>query len=222
LTQVSVVEGYRIWSAGYDRDPNPLLALETRLLRERLEPLAGRTVIDVATGTGRWMAHALSRGAHVFGCDISPHMLAAAARNPGTADRLAVADMRLLPFGCASADLAICSFALGYLSSPAIALREMARTARRVIVTDLHPAAVEAGWKRSFRSGGESWEFIHTRYSLRALDEAAAASGLRREWEIEAGFGEPERAIFEAAGKPDLFFETRGTQAIFIRCWTRV
>jgi hypothetical protein len=89
-----------------------------------------------------------------------------------------------------------------------------------VIVTDLHPAAVEAGWKRSFQSGGESWEFTHYRHSLRHLNEAAATAGLAPEWEIEAGFGEPERAIFKAAGKPDLFDETRATPAIFARCWT--
>jgi SAM-dependent methyltransferase len=220
LTQISVADGYRLWSVSYDRDPNPLLALEMRLLRERLEPLAGRTVIDVATGTGRWMKYAASHGARAIGLDISPHMLAAAA-NPVT-PRLVLADMRSLPFRGASADMAICSFALGYLSSPAAALREMARIARRVIVTDLHPAAVEAGWKRAFRRGGESWEFTHYVHSPRDLDEAAAAAGLKPEWEIESGFGEPERAIFEAAGKPDLFFETRSVNAIFARCWTQV
>ena len=38
---VSAAEGYRIWSSEYDRTLNPLLALEMRVIRERLE-LAGR------------------------------------------------------------------------------------------------------------------------------------------------------------------------------------
>jgi SAM-dependent methyltransferase len=217
LTQISIAEGYRLWSAGYDRDPNPLLALETRVVREGLGPLAGRTVIDVAAGTGRWMKYAASLGARVFGADISPAMLGAA-----TGGSVVLADMRSLPFSGGSADLAICSFALSYLSSPDVAIREMARIARRVVVTDLHPAASAAGWKRSFRSGGESWELIHYCHALRDLDEAAAAAGLECAWEIEAGFGEPEREIFEAAGKPDLFLETRDTPAVFARCWTSV
>src|ERR1019366_5591536 len=50
-------QGYEIWSAHYDRDPNPLLALESRLLAPRLGHLDGRTVLDVATGTGRWMSY---------------------------------------------------------------------------------------------------------------------------------------------------------------------
>ena len=49
---VDVQEGYRLWSGTYDRDPNPVLALERRVIRERLGPLSGRCVLDIATGTG--------------------------------------------------------------------------------------------------------------------------------------------------------------------------
>ena len=55
-----------------------------------------------------------------------------------------------------SADVAVCSFALGYIERLDLAFREMARVARRIVTSDLHPDAVRAGWVRSFRSGAEA------------------------------------------------------------------
>ena len=58
---VTVKDAYRFWSVSYDDDPNPILALERRVIRERLGALSGKCVLDVATGTGYWLAHAKYR-----------------------------------------------------------------------------------------------------------------------------------------------------------------
>jgi ubiquinone/menaquinone biosynthesis C-methylase UbiE len=211
---------YRLWSATYDSDPNPVLALERRVLEERLIVTHVTRVLDLATGTGRWLEYATAKGASGFGVDLSPEMLARAAEK-GFAGRLVRATLSALPFPNDVADLAICSFALGYLRSPAAAFREMGRTCQRVIVSDLHPEAVRAGWVRSFRTGDGNWEIISHHHSRELLHHCAKAAGLRPAWQREAPFGEPERSIFEQAGKSAAFEAARQVPAILVSCWTR-
>jgi SAM-dependent methyltransferase len=218
---VPAAEGYRLWSAEYDRGPNPLLALEMRVLRERVAPLAGRTFLDAGTGTGRWMKYAAIQGARVLGIDLSGPMLSVAAEDGKLSGRVVLGDLRSLPFADFAADIAMCSFALSYLDSPAGVLSELARVARTVIVSDLHPAAMDAGWTRSFRAGDRVYEIEHFRHSARDLDDAARAAGLERKWSVDAAFGEPEREIFNAAGKPALFNAVCSLPAIHAACWVR-
>jgi SAM-dependent methyltransferase len=62
----------------------------------RLYGLQGRTLLDVACGTGKSFLPFLRRGFDVVGCDSSSAMLAEAARKAPRA-RLVLADMRELP-----------------------------------------------------------------------------------------------------------------------------
>jgi ubiquinone/menaquinone biosynthesis C-methylase UbiE len=144
--------------ASYDAGPNPLLALETRLLLGAVDSARSLPFLDIACGTGRWMLWAQQQGAGVLGIDFCAEMVLEASRKPGLAGRLSLADACHVPVADGAADLAICSFALGYLASPRPAIAEMARVSRkggRVVVTDLHPCALAAGWTRSFRSNGQ-------------------------------------------------------------------
>lgn len=218
---LSPERAYEIWSETYDSDPNPVLALETRMLAPRLGNLSGRTVLDVATGTGRWMEHVFSNGGYAFGIDASPHMLRVAAKKQQLSNRLVRANVSALPFLSHSIDLAICSFALSYIPFPNAAFGEMARIARRIIVSDLHPTAMLRGWTRSFRNGDQSCEIGHFCHSLTDLDGPARAAGMRLEWTAEASFDLPEVPCFERAGKRALFDEVRKTPAVFAACWSR-
>jgi SAM-dependent methyltransferase len=211
---------YRLWSATYDTDPNPLLALEQRVLTERLAVTSATGVLDLGTGTGRWLEYARALGARAFGVDLSPQMLAVAARK-GMQGRLIQATLSALPFPDDFADLAICSFALGYVPSPEPAFREMARTSHRVIVSDLHPEAVQAGWVRSFCAGESKYEVFSHHHSQALLNHCAKAVGLRPAWQLEARFGEPERTLFTQAGKAGAFGAAQQLPAVLISCWTR-
>jgi malonyl-CoA O-methyltransferase len=215
------MEAYRIWSQQYDRTPNAVLALEMRVLSRRLGEVEGRRILDAGSGTGRWMAWAEGRGARVFGMDACHEMILEAACKPGLAGRSARADIQALPVCDDAADLAICSFTLGYLASIRPVLRELARAARRVIVSDLHPAAVLHGWTRSFRAGSAVYEVEHHGYSVAELDAAACAEGLVRDWRVEPSFGEAERGIFLRAGKETAFEEASRIPAVLITAWNR-
>jgi ubiquinone/menaquinone biosynthesis C-methylase UbiE len=222
---VSAVEAHRIWSASYDDDPNPLLALGMRVLSERLGPLQGLRVIDVACGTGAWMSAAVVDGANVVGVDLCEEMLAAAALKAGLNGRLALAHADRLPVVDGSVDLAVCSFAVSYFPSVSGALAEMARVVRsggRVVVADLHAAANDAGWKRAFRSEGCVYEIEHQSHSANQLNAAAEQLALRLTWQAETPFGEPERMIFQRAGKDSAFAQVSSIPAVHASCWTKL
>jgi SAM-dependent methyltransferase len=221
---VSPLEGHRKWAASYDTGPNPLLALETRLLLELLTPLEASRVLDIACGTGRWMLWAQQQGAGVLGIDFCAEMVLEASRKPGLAGRLSLADACHVPVADGAVDLAICSFALGYLASPRPAIAEMARVSRkggRVVVTDLHPCALAAGWTRSFRSNGQVVEIDHHRHLIESWEDAAQSAGLTLDWRLDASFAEPEREIIRAAGKDSLFPELSHLPALLGMSWIK-
>jgi ubiquinone/menaquinone biosynthesis C-methylase UbiE len=217
------MEGHRNWAASYDA-PNPLLALETRLLLERLSPLRAPRFLDIACGTGRWMLLAQQCGSSVFGVDFCPEMLLEAVRKPGLAGHLGLAHACRLPVADGAADCTLCSFALGYLASPRQAIAEMARVSRkggRVVVSDLHPRALAAGWTRSFRSKGQLYEIDHHHHPIAAWEAAAESARLALDWRLEASFAEPEREIFRQAGKDSLFPELARIPALLAMSWTK-
>ncbi len=162
--RMSALEGHRLWASSYDSTLNPVLALETRMLKQLLCPVASTCFIDVACGTGRWMTYVRRQGAKVFGIDFCAEMLAEAERKPELSGRSALAEASRLPFRSRIADIVLCSFAAGYLPHLNRALAEMAiilKPRGKLIISDLHPAAISAGWTRSFRRGDLVIEMQH-------------------------------------------------------------
>lgn len=195
---VSAREGYHHWAATYDESPNPIVSLVDRNLK-----IPGGLVIDVACGTGR-------RGG--IGVDLSAEML---ARSTGMVAR---ADARQLPFANGIADAAVCILALSYISPARAVMEEMKRITRpggMIIAGDLHPDAIVAGWKRSFRQGDAVYEIETYPYSLDDLD----VGGLTLEESRDLYFGEPERMIYAQAGRLDLF--QASTPAVWMGRWRR-
>lgn len=208
-TIVEVEEGYRLWSEVYDDAPNPLLALEERVLGPLLAEVRGKRVVDVGCGTGRWLAHLQKReAASVTGVDVSPEMLARARAKQRCGARLICARGDQLPLRSASADVILCSFTLGYLADLNRFAREVARIAApgaSVLICDFHPEAHARGWRRSFRCGGEEIEVRNFVHAIAEIEAAFKAAGLDGCEVVEAPFGEPERAIFAAAGRESRF-----------------
>jgi malonyl-CoA O-methyltransferase len=215
---VTPLEAYRLWAASYDVTPNPLLALEERVLAGRLDLVRGLRILDAGCGTGRWMSRLAAQGADVFGIDRCDSMIVKAAAKASLSGRCVVADLDRIPAADSSFDLALCSFTLSYATGLDAPLQELARLARVVIVTDLHP---EAGWSRSFRANGSVWEIEHSTWSEEQIDRSAHAAGLTRAWRVAAPFGEPEREIFVQAGKEALFAEVEGVPAVLITAFER-
>ena len=67
---LSASVAYRMWAPSYDADPNPLLALEARVVRDLLPGLYSRIVVDVGCGTGAWLSVFQEKGINdVLGLD---------------------------------------------------------------------------------------------------------------------------------------------------------
>jgi malonyl-CoA O-methyltransferase len=223
--QVGVQEGHAIWSAVYDQTPNPLLELERRTVSPWLPPLAGLTFVDVACGTGRWTEFAAQQGAHFFGADFCAPMLARAARGPLARSRFVQADALQLSFPDGLADLSVCAFAAGYMKSPAQLVAELARITGpggQILLTDIHPAAIASGWRRSFRRAGEVYEIDNRAHTIVEYLAASRAQGLKLEHLAEASFGEPERTVFRACGREESFAGMCLIPAIFAVLWRRM
>ena len=220
MRRVSVSEGYRLWAHTYDSDPNPLLALEERMIEPLLPELTGKTVIDLACGTGRWLARLLSRGAASgFGIDYSVEMLARALQRPGLAGRIIKGDCIALPFRDSSADVVICSFALGHirdLGGFACELGRITRGDSDLFLTDLHPRSHEAGWRCSFRHAGTAHEIPILPRPIGEIRRPFESEGFELVQRLEPSLGRQEMPIFERARKTNLFESVCNTPAIFV------
>jgi ubiquinone/menaquinone biosynthesis C-methylase UbiE len=217
-------EGYRLWAQTYDVDPNPLLALEMRTLIGMLKHIKNKVFLDIACGTARWAECATTEGARAFGADLVPEMLAIARNKPRIAGHLVQADAQSLPFTGECADLAICSFALGYIKDPEFLIEELSRVTKRggtVIVSDLHPQALAAGWRRTFRCGSALFEIESHAYSQDRLVHAGRYANLELREVFQPYFGKLECTIMQNAGKAELIDKALSVPAILILAWER-
>ncbi|MDG4821068.1 methyltransferase domain-containing protein [Asanoa sp. WMMD1127] len=106
----------------------------------------GRSVLDVACGTGVVARAAADRGCTVVGLDANPAMLAVARRlRPDLSWRLG--DACALPFAAGTFDVAVSQAGLMFFGDPVAALREMGRVAGRVVVQVPGRLAASAGYR---------------------------------------------------------------------------
>jgi ubiquinone/menaquinone biosynthesis C-methylase UbiE len=141
----AVRRGYDRWAAIYDREANPLIALEEPVVRETLGDVAGLAVLDLGCGTGRHSLPLALAGATVTGVDFSAGMLDEARRKPGAeAVRFLVHDLHEpLPFADGSFDRVVSGLVLEHLHDLGAFFAEAHRVLRpggRAVVTAMHPA----------------------------------------------------------------------------------
>jgi ubiquinone/menaquinone biosynthesis C-methylase UbiE len=221
---VNPLDGYRMWAPTYDVDLNPLLALERRTLIVVLGNGYGRRIVDVACGTGYWARRLGESGSQTVGFDFCEEMVMHGYRNGGSRACLLLADATFIPLRTGWADLTLCSLAFSYFSKAKQVLFEMSRVTReggRVVVSDMHPEAIAAGWQRSFQSDGVKYEIAQTRQREECIARLACKAGLRLLSQTNARFGEEERALFLKAGRADLFAQATQFPAIQINNWIR-
>lgn len=100
-----------------------------RWIANRLGELRDREVLDIACGTGQWLAEARARGARIAGIDISSRAVEQCR------ERLPAADIRegvaeALPFDDGRFDVVTCLGSLEHFLDQPAALREMRRVAK--------------------------------------------------------------------------------------------
>jgi malonyl-CoA O-methyltransferase len=174
-------EAYALWAESYPPYAhNAFMAIEQETMRALMPPLAGRSVLDLACGSGRYARFALETGARpVIGVDSSPSML----RRAHGFLRL-LADMTALPLASAIFDIILCGLATGHLPPSAMraAMREMARVIRPeglILFSDFHPMLYLSGGRRTFTaSDGRTYAVEHYPHLIADYFDAIRAAGL--------------------------------------------
>ncbi len=148
-------EGYDRWSELYDVDENPLIHLETPVVRRLLGDVTGMNLLDVGCGTGRWSHQLAGAGAKVTAFDFSEGMLQKARAkndaNPVHFIQHDVADP--FPFADATFDRLTCCLVIDHVADLIRLFSEMRRVCRPegcIVVSSMHPAMMLKGTQARF------------------------------------------------------------------------
>jgi ubiquinone/menaquinone biosynthesis C-methylase UbiE len=179
-------EGYDLWAHSYDEEDNPLIALETTLVRRLLGDVRGLTVADIGCGTGRHAIAMAEAGAKVIAVDFSMGMLAKARAKPGAAAvRFVHHDLTWgLPLASRTFDRVTCCLVLEHIVDLESVLGEMARICQPdgfVLISDLHPAMRLRGIQAQFAdpATGQKIRPASVAHQLSDYVMAATRAGLR-------------------------------------------
>ena len=195
---VDTLGGYPRWSQTYDNPGNPLVQLEQPVVWSILEAISPGVALDAACGTGRHARHLVELGHGVVGVDASPEMLARARESLPEAV-LREGDLNSLPLESASVDVVVSALGVEHVEDLDQAIRELSRVLRtggRMVLSDLHPAAVALGGVAYFQDAGggagvvRGYGHLHGDY-LRAFKQA----GLVIRQVLEPRLGPSEAAL---------------------------
>ncbi len=179
--EAATLAAYEHWAPTYPPVAhNPLMRAEQQAMSEQWPDVAGRRVLDLACGSGRYTKLLAKDAAQVVALDFCAPMLAQIE----VANRVR-ASMMQLPFARESFDAAISGLALGHATGIDAWMAEVARVLARdgvLLYSDFHPEAARAGLPRSFKDrNDEVREVPHRCYDVASQEAAVAAAGLTLE-----------------------------------------
>ena len=150
-----------------------------------LAPLAGATILDVGTGTGRAAIALAQRGAIVTGVDASAEMLSVARRralDAGVAVTFVEGDAHALAMPPQSFDAVVCLRVLMHTPDWRRSLGELCRVARHRVLLDYpalsSAAALQSASRRITHALGARVEAYRV-FSAHAIEAALEAHGFR-------------------------------------------
>ncbi|MCU1322816.1 MAG: putative methyltransferase [Acidobacteriaceae bacterium] len=217
----TLIQQFDLWAEVYDTQINPLLHLEERHLSALLPSVQGSDILDVGTGTGRWLLHLeLLAPKSLTGTDPSAIMLEHARNKVAPTTVLHRACAATLPGNQSSQDLILASFVLSYVDDLQTFAAECSRLLRpggHVLLSDMHPVtAAERGWTRSFKSNAHHVALSPKSHSIPDIIAIFQQQGLDLEILIEPSFDEPERSIFESSAKQSDYDSLQKVPAIYV------
>lgn len=211
MSALTAREGYRLWAAHY-HDETAVSHLENQVVAEVGVSTQGVRLLDVGCGTARRLSDA--QAALAIGLDVSADMLGAAQKTHA----LAAADVRALPVATGAFDVVWCRLMLGHIPELEAAYAELSRVCREggaVIVTDIAPAAVAAGHRRTFRDAlGVLRELEHHAHASERHQQAACAAGLAVRDQREGVVGPSIRRFYADADRLAAYDAQRGLPLI--------
>lgn len=173
-------QAYDLWAESYPPRPhNPVMQAEQDVVAPLISAISPTRVLDVGTGTGRYLPLLAATNARVVvGLDLSMAML---TRQVSVAPRVCGDGCRL-PFVDRSFDLVTSSLMAGDIEDLAEWVAEMSRVlvpGGHLIYSDFHPNWVTEGWRRTFRApDGRTFEVAYCPHTIEAHLSALAGAAL--------------------------------------------
>ena len=153
---------------------------QAQVIANFLDPIAGRQILDVGTGTGRGAIALAARGARLTGVDASAEMLAVArrrAQETGVQVEFAQGDAHGLAYPDRSFDAVVCLRVLMHTPDWRQSLGELCRVANQHVLFDypalMSAAAIQSAARRLANAAGGNTE------AYRVFADSAVRSTLR-------------------------------------------
>ena len=165
-----------------------------RLVSKFLGPQAGRSVVDIAGGTGNYARVFQARGFEVVVLDAEPAMVARSVPKIGPG-RQVVGEASALPFGDDAFDAALLIHAVHLIRDPSSALRELRRVIRRGPLVLIDPVRENVA------------TFVQEYFGLRPASDARPRRGDIERLLEGSGFGrvEHERILYSDTADGSLY-----------------
>ena len=184
---------------------NPLMRVEQTAMLEAWPDMAGRRVLDLACGSGRYSRTLLeSNAAQVVSLDFCMPML-----QQVVGSQRVCASMMQLPFLPDCFDVVVSGLALAHATAVRPWAAEVSRVLRAggtLLYSDFHPQAARAGLTRSFKDAANvTFTVPHQLYSVAEQVDAMAAVGLQLHSICELRVGFELREPFPGS---DVFYNT--------------
>lgn len=182
-------DGYNLWAAAYDSQPdNLILRLDEELFNSFIKQttVAGKAVADIGCGTGRhWQKIFSLSPQRLAGFDVSEGMLHQLhAKWPEAETFLLTGDQ--FPGNLnGQFDLVISTLTIAHipgLENKMIEWNRLLRPGGEVIITDYHPDALQRNARRTFRHNGKTIaleSFVYPISQVRSLAGQLGWSELR-------------------------------------------
>jgi ubiquinone/menaquinone biosynthesis C-methylase UbiE len=178
--QKEAAEAYNLWAGNYDRQPdNLMLFLDNQLFHHFIQSLdiSNQVVLDIGCGTGRHWARILDRHpAQLAGYDVSDGMLSELKKKYPAADTHLATDSLLSGIRDASADVIISTLTIAHIANLEEAISAWERVLKpggHLVLTDFHPAVLEAGGKRDFVTQNTRIEIRNYVHSIEKIKRIA-------------------------------------------------
>lgn len=185
-TPVPTRDGYDMWSAHYDADGNPLIALESTVFADLIGDVRDKDLLDIGCGTGRHSIPLAAAEARVTALDFSQGMLDKARAKPGAdAVRFIHHDLDSpLPLDDASFNIVLCALVLDHIANLDLLFSEFARLCRAdgsIVITVMHPAMLLRGVQARFNDPERGGKVVLESVPNQVADYVTAAlrAGLR-------------------------------------------
>lgn len=192
---LSSLDAYAQWAVNYPAHAhNPLMEAEEQAMLSLMPDVRGKTVLDLACGTGRYGRLALERGAiTAIGLDNSVAMLRA-----NKLRLIGQSSVEAIPLANQSLDVVLCGLALGHLPSLQASLSEISRILKSggiALVSDFHPFLFLNGARRTFTgSDGQTYAVEHYAHLYADYHRVAQAVGLQVESVLEPKLGDDAKS----------------------------